>query len=90
MTAAQQQQMEAYLDIEEARKRWKYCRIMAFGSVGWLLALITYLVGFGDGGNVIQETLAQALPLATIGVILTYVGGAVVDDVSKLNAIKGA
>ncbi len=85
MTAEQ----EKYLDIAEARKRWKFRRIMAFGSVGWMLGLITYLAGFGESANVVQETLAQALPLATIGVILTYIGGAVVDDVSKLNALRG-
>lgn len=88
MTAAEQR--EAFLDVNEARKRWKFRRFMAFGSVGWMLILISYLTVFGISTNVVQETLAQALPLATIGIILTYIGGAVVDDVSKLNALKGS
>ena len=59
---------------------WKFRRITVFGSLGALLAMMGYLTVFADGDNAVQVMLAQSVPVAIIGILLTYIGGPIADD----------
>lgn len=67
---------------------WKYRRTMAFGSVAALIAMLGYLTVFATGGNVVQQMLAQAIPFGIVGIVFTYVGGAVADDAFQMRLNK--
>lgn len=76
--------------LADARKRWKYRRIMSFSSAAITAALISYLTMFGDSGNAIQLMLAQNLPLAFVGLVMAYIGGPIADDWLQLKVSRGA
>jgi len=67
---------------------WKYRRTVVFGSVGSILAMMSYLTGFADNDNAVQVMLAQSLPVALIGIILTYIGGPIADDFVQFKVNK--
>jgi hypothetical protein len=64
----------------ETKDRWKFRRMVVFASLGFMGAVIGYLAGFSDGDNAVQLALAQSVPLAITGIILTYVSGPIADD----------
>jgi hypothetical protein len=59
---------------------WKYRRLAVFGSLGPLLGMMGYLTVMADGNNAVQSMLAQSIPVAIIGIIITYIGGPIADD----------
>lgn len=67
---------------------WKYRRATVFGSLGAILAMMGYLTVLADGDNAVQIMLAQSLPVALIGIILTYIGGPIADDFVQFKVNK--
>jgi hypothetical protein len=67
-------------NVEETKDRWKFRRMVVFGALGFMGSVIAYLAGFSDGDNAVQLALAQSIPLAITGIILTYVTGPIADD----------
>lgn len=65
---------------EKREDNWKFRRITVFGSLGGMLAMMGYLTVFADGDNAVQVMLAQSIPVAIIGVLITYIGGPIADD----------
>lgn len=59
---------------------WKFRRLSVFGSLAPLLSMMGYLTVYGDGDNAVQSMLAQSIPVAIIGIIITYIGGPIADD----------
>lgn len=59
---------------------WKYRRLAVFGSLAPLLAMMGYLTVLADGNNAVQSMLAQSIPVAIIGILITYIGGPIADD----------
>lgn len=59
---------------------WKYRRLSVFGSLIPLLGMLGYLTVFADGDNAVQSMLAQSIPVAIIGILITYIGGPIADD----------
>jgi hypothetical protein len=51
-----------------------------FAASGWMATVISYLAVFGQSDNVIQSYLAQSLPLAFVGLVVSYVIGPIADD----------
>lgn len=76
------------LQIKE--DNWKYRRLTVFGSLGGLLVMLGYLTAFSDGANAVQIMLAQSLPVALIGILLTYIGGPIADDFVQFKINKGS
>lgn len=70
------------------KDRWKYRRLMVFGSTGFIGSLIAYLSIFGQNENAVQLAAIQSLPLAWSMVVMTYIGGAVADDALQLRVNK--
>ncbi len=67
---------------------WKYRRVTVFGSLGAILGMMSYLTVLADGDNAVQIMLAQSLPVALIGIILTYIGGPIADDFVQFKVNK--
>ena len=59
---------------------WKFRRLSVFGSLAPLLSMMGYLTVYGSGDNAVQSMLAQSIPVAIIGIIITYIGGPIADD----------
>jgi len=59
---------------------WKFRRLSVFGSLVPLLGMMGYLTVYGNGDNAVQSMLAQSIPVAIIGIIITYIGGPIADD----------
>lgn len=66
------------------KDRWKFRRRVVFGSLGLFYGMLAYLTTFGQADNAVQLALAQSIPIAVVGIVLTYVGGAVADDSFQL------
>lgn len=67
---------------------WKYRRTAVFVSLGGMLTMMSYLTVFADGDNAVQIMLAQSIPVALIGIILTYIGGPIADDFVQFKVNK--
>lgn len=67
---------------------WKYRRGAVFISLGAMLAMLSYLTVAADGDNAVQIMLAQSIPVALIGIILTYIGGPIADDFVQFKVNK--
>lgn len=59
---------------------WKFRRLAVFGSLAPLISMMGYLTVFGSGDNAVQSMLAQSIPVAIIGILITYIGGPIADD----------
>lgn len=66
--------------LEDARRRWKYRRIMSFAAVTAVSLMLGYLTVFGSNENAVQAMLAQSLPLGLFGIVMAYIGGPIADD----------
>ncbi len=67
---------------------WKFRRLSVFGSLAPLLSMMGYLTVYGDGDNAVQSMLAQSIPVAIIGIIITYIGGPIADDFVQFKVNK--
>lgn len=64
----------------ETGDRWKWRRLMVFGSSGFIGALTAYLAVFGNGDNAVQLMAIQSVPMVGAAIIMTYIGAPVADD----------
>jgi len=60
--------------IQDARDRWKFRRIMIFGAVALLGAVLVMLALAGDGDKF------SACVWAFVTLVMTYIGAPVADD----------
>lgn len=67
-------------ELKLKNDNWKYRRAAVFGSLGSLTVMLGYLTVMGNGDNVVQSMLAQSIPVAIIGILVTYIGGPIADD----------
>lgn len=74
--------------VQISQDNWKYRRRLTYNCVYTMLAMSGYLAIWGSDGNVVQSTLAQALPFGVVGILLAYVTGAVADDAFKMHLAK--
>lgn len=68
--------------------RWKWRRLMVFGSSGFIGALTAYLSIFGEGDNAVQLMAIQSVPMVGAAIIMTYIGAPVADDWLQLRVNK--
>lgn len=76
--------------LADARKRWKYRRIMSFSAVAMSAVVIAYLAVFGNDTNAIQLMLAQNMPLTFAALVMAYIGGPIADDWLQLKVSRSA
>lgn len=62
--------------------RWKHRRRIVYGSLTFCAVSLSYLMVWGDD-TALHREIANTIGLGALGVIATYLGGAVADDKFK-------
>lgn len=64
---------------QQDKDLWRFRRILVFGSTGFAMIMIAYIIFAGLEGE-LAESAVNAGFLFMGSVVLTYIGGAVTDD----------
>lgn len=68
------------MESEQKKPSWKYRRLVVFSTLIFCAGLIIYMAGWGEDTR-LNETIVYGAFGMGMTVILTYVFGAVVEDV---------